>query len=184
VLLAGVGSIGLLLQQLAIREGASVIAADPLRGRLSVARQLGAIRVVDPTKEDVHAACRELTEGRGADRAVVAAVGAGPVRDAIRATRPGAMILLFAQTHRGDEVAVDVGDLCIDEKRVVGSYSASVDEAEEAAEIVFEGEIDVAPLITHRLPLEDTPRAFQIASHPSNDAIKVVVFPEAALVEA
>jgi L-iditol 2-dehydrogenase len=184
VLLAGVGSIGLLLQQLAIREGASVIAADPLPGRLAVARQLGAIRTVDPTREDIHEVCRQLTEGRGADRAVVAAVGAGPVRDAIRATRPGAMILLFAQTHRGDEVAVDVGDLCLDEKRVVGSYSASVDEAEEAAEIVFEGEIDVEPLITHRLPLEDTPKAFEIAGHPSNEAIKVIVFPEAALVEA
>ncbi len=92
-------------------------------------------------------------------------MGDGPVRDAIRATRPGATILLFAQTHRGDEVAVDVGDLCLDEKTVVGSYSASVDEADEAAEVVFDQQIELAPLVTHRLPLSETPEAIQLAGY-------------------
>jgi len=135
------------------------------------------VRTVDPRTEDVHQACLELTEGRGADRAIVAAVGAGPVRDAIRATRPGAAILLFAQTHRGDEVAVAGGDLCIDEKRVVGSYSASVDLADEAAEIVFGREIELASLVTHRVSLAQAPRAFALASTPADDVLKVVVVP-------
>lgn len=178
VLVAGLGSVGLILQQLAIREGARVIAADPLAGRRRIAERLGAVRTVDPKSEDVHAACLELTEGRGADRAIVAAVGAGPVRDAIRATRPGAAILLFAQTHRGDEVAVDVGDLCIDEKRVVGSYSASVDLADEAAEVVFRREIDVRSLITHRIPLREAPRALTLAATPADDVLKVIVLSE------
>ena len=179
VLVAGVGSIGLIMQQLAIREGASVVAADPLPARRDLAAEFGAIRTIDPDEEDIHDVCRELTEERGADRAIVAAVGDGPVRDAIRATRPGATILLFAQTHRGDEVAVDVGDICLDEKRVVGSYSASVDEADEAAEVIFEQQIEVAPLVTHRFPLSEAPEAFEIAARPSNDAIKVVVAPDA-----
>jgi L-iditol 2-dehydrogenase len=178
VLVAGLGSVGLILQQLAIREGAQVIAADPLPGRRKIAERLGAARTVDPKTEDVHGACLALTEGRGADRAIVAAVGAGPVRDAIRATRPGAAILLFAQTHRGDEVAVDVGDLCIDEKRVVGSYSASVDLADEAAEVVFRREIDVRSLITHRIPLRDAPRALTLAATPTDDVLKVIVLAE------
>jgi L-iditol 2-dehydrogenase len=178
VLVAGVGSIGLLMQQLAIREGASVIAADPLSARRRMAEELGAIRTVDPAEEDIHEVCRSLTDGRGADRAIVAAVGAGPVRDAIRATRPGATILLFAQTHRGDEVAVDVGGLCLDEKNVVGSYSASVDEAEEAAEVVFEGEIELERMVTHVIPLSEAPRALEMAAEPTNDALKIVVVPD------
>jgi L-iditol 2-dehydrogenase len=178
VLVAGLGSVGLILQQLALREGAQVIAADPLAGRRKIAERLGAVRTVDPRTEDVHAVCLELTEGRGADRAIVAAVGDGPVRDAIRATRPGATILLFAQTHRGDEVAVDVGDLCIDEKRVLGSYSASVDLADEAAEVVFTRAIDVRSLITHRIPLRETPRALALAATPSDDVLKVIVLSE------
>lgn len=179
VLVAGLGSVGLLLLQLALREGSRVIAADPLPGRRAVAQRLGAVRTVDPRTEDVHATCLSLTEGRGADRAIVAAVGAGPVRDAIRATRPGATILLFAQTHRGDEVAVDVGDLCIDEKRVVGSYSASVDLADEAAEVVFTRAIDVRSLVTHRVALSQAPKAFALAGTPADDVVKVVVLPDA-----
>jgi L-iditol 2-dehydrogenase len=175
VLVAGVGSIGMIMAQLAAREGATVIVADPLAARRALAAELGAERTVDPAREDVHEVCRELTDGRGADRAIVAAVGDGPVRDAIRATRPGATILLFAQTHRGDEVAVDVGDLCLDEKTVVGSYSASVDEADEAAEVVFDQQIELAPLVTHRLPLSETPQAIQLAGSPSDEALKVVV---------
>jgi L-iditol 2-dehydrogenase len=100
------------------------------------------------------------------------------VRDANRATRPGAAILLFAQTHRGDEVAVDVGDLCIDEKRVVGSYSASVDLAGEAAEVVFRREIDVRSLVTHRIPLREAPRALALAATPADDVLKVIVLAE------
>ena len=106
-------------------------------------------------------------------------MGDGPVRDAIQATRPGATILLFAQTHRGDEVAADLCDVCLDEKRIVGSYSASVDEADEAAEVVFEGQIELAPLITHRFPLSEAPEAFRLASTPTNEAVKVVVVPDA-----
>jgi len=183
VLVAGMGSIGLIMQQLATREGASVIAADPLPGRRELALELGAMRTVDPTEEDMEAVCRELTEGRGADRAIVAAVGDGPVRDAIRATRPGATILLFAQTHRGEEISADLCDVCLDEKRIVGSYSASVDEADEAAEVVFEGEIELAPLVTHRFPLSEAVEAFRVASHPSNESIKVVVVPDGVLDE-
>ncbi len=173
VLVAGVGSVGLLLQQLAIREGASVIAADPLPGRLALAAELGAQRTVRPS--EIQSACRALTDGRGADRAIVAAEGAGPVRDAIRATRPGATILLFAQTKRGDEVAVDVGGLCLDEKHVVGSYSASADEAEEAAEIVFDREIEVTRLVSHEIPLAEAAHAFELAGKASDDVLKVVI---------
>jgi L-iditol 2-dehydrogenase len=178
VLVAGVGSIGLLMQQLAIREGASVIAADPLAVRRELAEELGADRAVDPATEDIEEICLAATEDRGADRAIVAASGEGPVRDAIRATRPGATILLFAQTQRDDELSVDMCDICQDEKRIVGSYSASVDEADEAAEVVFEGDVDIAPLITHRLPLSEAAKAFEVAARPSNEVIKVVLFPD------
>jgi L-iditol 2-dehydrogenase len=175
VLVAGVGSLGLLLQQLAIREGATVVAADPIPGRLAVARDLGASRVVDPTKEDMHLACKELTEGRGADAAIVAAVGAGPVRDAVRATRPRAKILLFGQIAKGEETAVDIGDVCLDEKHLIGSHSWSEEEAEEADEVVFRREIELARLVTHRFPLEHAAEAFKKAADRADGVGKVVV---------
>lgn len=177
VLVAGVGSVGLLLQQLAIREGAMVIAADPIPGRLRIAEELGAERVVDPRAEDLHEACRALTDGRGADAAIVAAVGAGPVRDAILATRPRAKILLFGQVAKGEETAVDIGDLCLDEKHLIGSHSWSEEEADEADEVVFRREIELAKLITHRFPLEQAAEAFRRAGARKDDVGKVVVLP-------
>jgi L-iditol 2-dehydrogenase len=177
VLVAGVGSLGLVLQQLAIREGAKAVAADPIPARLAMAKDLGAIRVVDPRTEDMHEACRALTDGRGADAAIVAAVGAGPVRDAIKATRRGAKILLFGQVAKGEEAAVDLGDVCLDEKQLIGSHSWSEDEAEEADEVVFQREIELARLITHRFSIEETAEAFRLASEKKDDVGKVVVIP-------
>ena len=175
--MAGVGSLGLILQQLAIREGARVVAADPLKARLTLASELGAERVVNPADEDMHEACKALTEGRGADAAIVAALGAGPVRDAIRATRPRAKILLFGQIAKGEETAVDIGDVCLDEKHLIGSYSWSSDEADEADEVVFRREIELVRLISHRMPLEDAAEAFALAAEPREDVLKVVLVP-------
>ncbi len=177
VLVAGVGSLGLILLQLAIREGAMVIAADPLPGRLELAKELGAERTVNPAREDMHEACKALTEGRGADAAIVAAIGAGPVRDAIRATRTRAKILLFGQIAKGEETAVDIGDVCLDEKHLIGSHSWSEEEADEADEVVFRREIKLARLITHRFPLDETAKAFQLAAEPREDVLKVVIHP-------
>lgn len=179
VLVAGVGSLGLLLMQLAIREGARVIAADPLTERLSLAKELGAERIVDPKKEDIQAVCRELTKGRGADAAIVAGVGAGPVRDAIRATRARAKILLFGQVAKGDEAAVDIGDVCLDEKHLIGSHSWSEEEADEADEVVFRREIELARLITHRFPLAQAAEAFKKAADRADGVGKVVITTEA-----
>ena len=175
VLVAGLGSIGLILLQLAIREGAEVIASDPLPGRRRRAVALGAVDAIDPTTDDLAGACRELAGGRGADHAIIAAPGEAPVLDAIGATRPGATILLFANTRRGEEATLDLGALCVDEKRVVGSYSASVDLVDETARIVFDAEIELDALVTHRFPLAETAEAIRMASTPGDDVGKVIV---------
>ena len=175
VFVTGLGSIGLLLVQLVVREGAEVVGSDPLPGRRRLAQTLGAAAVVDPQAEDPVQACRALTGGRGADRAIVAVGGEAPIRDAIAATRPGATILLFANTRRGELAPVDVGELCMGEKHLVGSYSASIDLASEAARIVFDDELELEELITHRYPLRDTSAAFARAAMPADGVGKVMV---------
>jgi L-iditol 2-dehydrogenase len=180
VLVAGAGSIGLILMQLLVREGCDVVVTDPLPGRRARALELGATAAVDPREGGIAEACAELTDGRGADHAIVAAPGGDPIREAIHATRPGANIVLFASTRRGEEVPVDVGEICMSEKHIMGSYSASIDVAEEAAHVVFERKIDLAPLITHRFPLSETAEAIELAGHSTDDVLKVVVLPEGA----
>ncbi len=181
VLVAGLGSIGLILMQLAAREGAEVIGSDPLPGRRRRAVELGAVDAVDPTVDDLTHECRELAGGRGADHALIAAPGDVPVMQALEATRPGATVLLFANTRRGEAATLDLGALCIDEKRVLGSYSASVDLAEETARVVFDREIELDALITHRFPLASTSTALEVAATPRDDIGKIVVVQDGAL---
>lgn len=175
VLVAGLGSIGLILLQLAVREGAEVIASDPLPGRRRRALELGAVDAIDPTTDSLLQACREHSAQRGADHALVAAPGGLPVTEAIQSTRPGGTILLFANTRKGEEASLDLGALCVDEKRVLGSYSASIDLAEETARIVFDAEIELDALITHRFSLHETVDALERAARSDDDVCKVVV---------
>jgi L-iditol 2-dehydrogenase len=174
VLVVGQGPIGLLLMQLSRWAGADVIATDTLEDRLVVSRKLGASAALLATAsvlDDINRA----TNGRGVDRAFVAAVGQDPLQQAIEATRPAGRILVFAATAKGERAEVDFGALCTSEKDILTSYSASVDVQELAARLVFSREIRVAELVSHRVPLERAPEAVGLAARPGPGVLKVVV---------
>jgi L-iditol 2-dehydrogenase len=65
----------------------------------------------------------------------------------------------------------------MDEKTLMGSYSASVDLQEENVRLVFSGEIDFSRLISHRFPLEQAVEALHLAAHPGPDSMKIVIQP-------
>jgi L-iditol 2-dehydrogenase len=121
-------------------------------------------------------AARELTEGRGADAAILAVGGNGLIRTATDAVRPGGRVLLFAQTARG-EATIDPASICVDEKTLLGSYSASVELQEESVRFVMSREISVEGLISHRFSLASSVEALNLAAHPQPDSMKVVIQP-------
>jgi L-iditol 2-dehydrogenase len=180
VLTIGQGPIGIILSVLARRAGATVITSDLYPERLRITRSLGFENMIDASQQDAVRYVREQTEGRGAD-AVILAVGSnaliGPAMDAVR---PGGRVLLFAQTQRG-EVVVDPAAICVDEKTLVGSYSASVDLQEESVRFVMDQEtnreMDLERLISHRFPLQDSARALELAAHPQPASMKIVIQP-------
>jgi L-iditol 2-dehydrogenase len=179
VLTIGQGPIGIILSVLARRAGATVITSDLYPERLRIAKSLGFEGMIDASQQDVLRSVRERTEGRGAD-AVILAVGSNPlIRPAMDAARPGGRVLLFAQTQRG-EVVVDPAAICVDEKALVGSYSASVDLQEESVRFVMNGEMNLEQLISHRFPLQDAARALEIAAHPQPSSMKIVIQPGSA----
>ena len=87
--------------------------------------------------------------------------------------------MLFAQTQRG-EVVIDPAAVCVDEKALVGSYSASVDLQEESVRFVMNQEMDLEKLISHRFPLQEGVRALQLAANPQPSSMKVVIQPGSA----
>ncbi len=179
VLLIGQGPIGLILAILAKRAGARVITSDLHPARLTIANSFGLKFTVDASRADAGEAVRGMTEGRGADAVVLAVGGSGLIRPAIDAARPGGRILLFAQTVR-DEVVIDPAAVCVDEKSLLGSYSASVELQEESVRFVMNREMDLERLISHRFPLRSGVEALNLAAHPQPDSMKIVIQPGSA----
>jgi L-iditol 2-dehydrogenase len=180
VLVIGQGSIGIMLAVLARRTGATVLTSDLYPERHAVAAKFGLEHPLDAAG-DVVAAAKAATEGRGADVCLVAVPGNALIKLAMDAIRPGGRVMLFAATQHG-EAPFDPAAVCMDEKTLMGSYSASLNVNDEVAQMVFEGYengFDLTQLISHRFSLEQAVEAIDLASHPRADSLKILIFPEA-----
>lgn len=178
VLVFGQGPIGLLFTMLVKRTGATVAVTDTIGPRLELARRCGAAHAWDPAETGVDAEIRKLTDGRGADLVILAASAPGLVEKAIRCSRPGARILLFAQTSDTERIEISGAAICAGERTVFGCYSASVDLQKESANLVFGGALPLDELISHRLPLAEIRSGFELALHPGPKSLKIIVQPQ------
>jgi L-iditol 2-dehydrogenase len=174
VLVIGQGPIGIMLSTLAKRSGATVVTSDLYPQRLTISKSFGLENGIDASRADTVKTIREQTEGRGADAAIVAVGGNGLIRTAMDAVRPGGRVLLFAQTVRG-EATIDPAAICVDEKRLLGSYSASVELQKDSVRFVMSREMDLEGLISHRFSLSDSAEALKLAAHPQPDSMKIVI---------
>ena len=176
VLVIGQGPIGIILAKLSQAAGVRVLASDMFSQRLTAAHGVGITETIDASKEDATQRIREISGGRGADAVIVAVAGNALVQVALDATRPGGRVLLFAQTTRS-QATIDPSAVCMDEKFLLGSYSASVDLQKESENFVFHSDVDLSRLITHRFPLERAVEAINMAMHPQPDSLKLVISP-------
>ena len=177
VLVIGQGPIGIMLASLAKRSGAKVFTSDLYPERHAVAARFGLDSPIDASREDVVEVVRAASEGRGPDAVILAAAGNALIRTAMDAARPGGRVLLFAQTQHG-EATIDPAAICVDEKTLLGSYSASVDIQDEALRLVFEGYgqgYDLSRLVSHRFPLSEAVEALALASEPKATSMKIMI---------
>lgn len=173
----GQGPIGVLLMLLARLRGAVVLTTDPIAERRARSVQLGAAAALDPASGEVERQVRRATDGRGADVVLVAVPSAELVREALALARPGGRVLLFAHNDPQMEVSFPAAAVGVEEKLILGSYSADVDLQEEAARLVFERRLPLEDLITDRYPLEQIGFALLRAARPAGDSFKVVITP-------
>ncbi|MBM3737021.1 MAG: zinc-binding dehydrogenase [Acidobacteria bacterium] len=181
VLIQGQGPIGMMFTMLAKRAGCRILATDTIAGRLELARRFGADVAVDPRSADIPGECRRMTSGRGADAVISAVSAPGLVEEAVRSSRPGARILLFAQTSDKERIELSGKDICMGERVLMGSYSASVDLQAESARLVFSGALPLAHLVSHRVPLNQMMEGIELALHPDAKSLKIVVQPQRLL---
>jgi len=178
VVILGQGPIGLLFTMLVKRSGATMLATDTMPYRKELAVRFGALAAYDPLDPALQSHIMDLTNGRGADAIIVAASAPGIVGQAVAYSRPGSRILLFAQTSHKERIELSGADVCVGERTIFGSYSASVDLQKESAELVFSGELPVEDLISHRMPLDQIAAGIDLALHPKPTSLKIIVQPQ------
>ncbi|MGB8259565.1 MAG: zinc-dependent dehydrogenase [Terracidiphilus sp.] len=179
VLVIGQGPIGLMHAALAARTGAKVLTSDLYAQRHAIAARFGLENPIHAGTENVVERVLAETEGRGADAVVLCVGGNALISTAMQAARCGGRVMLFAQTQHG-EATFDPGAVCMDEKTLMGSYSASFAIYDEVLELVLGGYrkgFDLTQLISHRFPLEEAVAAINLASHPQPESMKVMIEP-------
>jgi L-iditol 2-dehydrogenase len=178
VVVLGQGPIGLLFTMLVKRYGSTLLATDTMPFRRELSARLGAAAAFDPRERALLERIMEMTGGRGADSVIIAASAPGIVEQAVRYSRPGSRILLFAQTSHHERIEVSGADICVGERVIFGSYSASVDLQQESADLVFSGRLPVEDLISHRFALNEIRAGIDLALHPEPKSLKIIVQPQ------
>jgi L-iditol 2-dehydrogenase len=177
VLVIGQGPIGIMLAALSRRTEARVLTSDLYPERHAIAAKFGLHEPIHAGSENVIERVMAATEGRGADAVLLAVGGSALIPTAMAAVRPGGKVMLFAQTQH-ETASFDPGAVCMDEKTLLGSYSASTAIQPEVEELVLGGSrdgFDLTQLISHRFSLEEAVQAIEVASNPKADSMKIMI---------
>jgi L-iditol 2-dehydrogenase len=175
VLIIGCGPIGLQLLMVAKTYGPTIYTSDPMATRRAVSLKLGASESFDPISGKLEDAIRARTEGRGADAVLVAVAHPSVVVGALEAARPGGRVLLFAANDPVTKIEFPAAAVGIDEKEILGSYSAAVDIQEDAAALVLQKKLPVMEIVTHRFPLARIQEGLELAARPTVESLKVLI---------
>jgi len=175
VLIVGCGPIGLQLLMVSKIEGAKLYSSDPIAERRAKSLTLGAIESFDPSSGKLVDEVRARTGGRGADAVLVAVAHPSVVADALAAARPGGRVLLFAGNDPVTRIEFPAAAVGIDEKEILGSYSAAVDIQDAAAGLVLKKKLPVMEIVTHRYPLDRIQEALELAATPTALSLKILI---------
>jgi L-iditol 2-dehydrogenase len=178
VLVIGSGISGLLHVMVARALGAGrIVATDMLDFRLEKARQLGAESTIKAS-EDVPAHFRELNQGRGADMVVICAGAPPAIEQALKSVSRSGTVLFFATTRPEVTIPLSVNEFFWrNEVTLTSSYAGSPADCRTALELIRAGRLPVSETITHRLPLAETGKGFDLVVNP-HDSIKVIIEPQ------
>jgi L-iditol 2-dehydrogenase len=166
VVVLGAGVMGLMNVIAAKKRGARVIVSEIDAGRLTRARAIGADELIDASTTDPISRVRELTGGRGAE-AVIAAIGHEKANEqgmAMLADR--GRYVLFAAAHPEPRFTVSPNELHNRETGAFGVVSKDKQDFYAASRLIRYGQVDLAPLIDVRYPLERVGEALDHALRP------------------
>ena len=177
-LVVGQGSAGLLWDFTLRKLGAEkIISIEPLSWRRELGESYGVDQTIDVTGDAAVANVKDLTNGIGADL-VIEAVGTTPtLSQAFHLVRDEGQVVLFGLPESEDPVPFDYSQMFksrADVFTVLGSQDElGLTSYSEAARLISSGEIDVEPIISHRVNISEIDRAFGLANDRVDGAVKI-----------
>ena len=179
VVVAGQGPAGLLFTTLLYHMGAKqIIGLDVIDHRLTVARHMGAAHAVNVLRTDPAVVVADITGGRMADVVIEAAGEKESINSCADLARPGGELALFGVPKRG-VFPFTYEKFMRRQVRTIASVNAPAEPGLRsfrlALDLIAQGRLDVAPLISHRLPFSEVRRAFWLAETKQDGAVKVLL---------
>ncbi|MEM7030435.1 MAG: Zn-dependent alcohol dehydrogenase [Chloroflexota bacterium] len=180
VVVIGVGGVGLNSIQGAALSGAyPVIAIDLLDSKLEASREFGATHIINAkTTEDVPAAVKALTNGRGADYVFVTVGSTAAGQQALTLIRPGGTVTLVGIPEIGATLPISPFFGVTQEQKIIGSSMGSTRLSVDIPRLIdlYESkQLKLDELVTKRYPLDQINEA--IESMERGEALRnVIVF--------
>jgi len=173
VAVLGLGPVGLCAVQAALAQGAErVIAIDTVADRLELARTLGA-EPVHLSEDDPRAAVKTATEGRGVDAAIDAVGHPEALELACRLARKAGTV--SATGVYAERIDLHMGIVWIKALTLKSGHANVIKHLDPVLERLASGELDPAPLVTHRMRLDDAAEAYAV--YDRREALKIVLTP-------
>lgn len=174
VLIIGAGAIGLFAVTIAKAAGAStVFVSEPNEMKRAIASRIGADTVVNPFEDDVQALVLEATEGLGAEVVLEMSGAEEGLKSAFRLVRNGGDVVLLGIPSA--EVAVDWAKDIIFKGITIHAVNGRrmYDTWYQCQRFLLAGRMDIDPVITHTMPMEEFESAF--AALLTGQAAKIVL---------
>jgi L-iditol 2-dehydrogenase len=178
VLIIGLGVMGQLHVVLARHRGArQVIGADLVAARCTRARELGADLVIDASTTDLRTAVLAATDGEGAEIVIAGPATTEAIELGLACAAKGGTVIQFMGTPPGTTLTISTNDLYFREIRLIPSYSCGPQETRAALQLISDGVVRADQVVTHRFPLEQAGRAYEVAATDRSSIKTLVTFP-------
>lgn len=169
----GSGTIGLLVLAVAKQRGyQKIYCTDTAEFNRELAVKMGAEAAYDPLNCDVETVIKEKTGGDGVDVCVVAAGAPNIIDQASAVTKKLGEVVLVSMITRS--IPVYTYSFVFNEQKLIGTMTYTTEAFAEAAQLINNG-LDVSPIITHNLPLEEAGRGLEILDKKTENAGKILV---------
>lgn len=174
VLIIGLGFIGMMAAQVYQNDGYSVYGVDLCPSRLEMAQREGFLMSAfqpDTNADNLKTTLKNHTPTGKVDSVFLSVVNNHTLSFALEQVRDGGNIVIFTSGPEG--TSLDPSRLYFREINLVTTYSPALEDLESAARMIFNHEINVKPLVSHRLPLSEIRQGLEL--YRTGQAIKVFI---------